>query len=68
MRRQSLQRRSGRGYLLQKILDESGDWLARAVPIQEFPVGRLLEARGDTVEEAESRLISKLKRLGSTTR
>jgi len=66
MKRHSFQRKSGRGYVLQKILDESGDWLARAVPIQEFPIGAPLEARGDTIEEAESRLISKLRKLGST--
>ena len=66
MRKHSLQRKSGRGYLLQKILDENGDWLARAIPVQEFPVGSPLEARGDTVEEAESRLRSKLRKLGRT--
>jgi|GEM_PF-7018785 len=64
--RNSLQRKNGRGYLLQKILDKSGDWLARAVPVEEFPAGTPLEARGDTIEEAESRLRSKLRKLGRT--
>jgi hypothetical protein len=57
--------KEGRGYLLQKILDETGDWLARAIPIQGRSIGTPVEAHGDTIEEAERRLLTKLQRLKS---
>jgi hypothetical protein len=66
MKKHYIHGKHGRGYLLQKILDETGDWLARAIPIQGLSIGTPVEARGDTIKEAEKRLLTKLQQLEST--